>query len=384
MATLLTINDTPDDINPVYREVKWRVTSTDLSIKAVRADLYINNVFSTTINGVQVLGTTDQFTFDVRKIMQSDLVSELRTNITLFKITDAIISAKTIHLRLFEIVETGGVFTTTWASNGTGTNFLQTPDVDVTNTAIQHQEDFQTFRKDTSDKVLLTTKPDNVSIPRGIPFQLGFISSESSLFAIIDELDANLNNISTTSTLPLSDTSSGKGIIEIPSASFSNPNTAFIDIHIEKTAIGDKSITHRFKIVDNCTNFTIFFQNHLGGFDHFDFSANQVKNITTQNQRFTKPLPSGFAVEDAGTLTIESRTKTKIKLFSGSISSVELDFLQEIVKNHTVIYKWDSPANFLRFVLVSHSTKVEDKDGFINSMTITIEPSNEHIVQKGD
>ena len=71
MATLLTIDSTPDAINAAYREVKFSLTSTDANIKAVRGDLYINGTYTTTIDGVQILGTTDQFTFDIRKIMQS-------------------------------------------------------------------------------------------------------------------------------------------------------------------------------------------------------------------------------------------------------------------------------------------------------------------------
>ena len=97
-----------------------------------------------------------------------------------------------------------------------------------------------------------------------------------------------------------------------------------------------------------------------------------------------KPLPTTFTSIDSGVTTISSKTKTKIEVQTASLSANELLFLQELIKNHTVVYKWDSAGVFLSYVVTSHSTKVEDNDGLINSIGITLQPSNEHIVQNGN
>ena len=177
MATLLTIDTNPLAVNTAYRAVKFELTSTDAAIRAVRGDLYINGTYLTTLDGVQLLGETDQFSFDIRKVMQSVLQNELRTNITSFAVTDAVTSAKTIKMRFFEIVETSGVFTSTWLADGAGTNYLESSDYDVVNMAQQHQEVLADWTVDNTSKKLLTLRSDNNRIPRGVPFQIGFLSS---------------------------------------------------------------------------------------------------------------------------------------------------------------------------------------------------------------
>lgn len=383
MATTMTINTSPLAINPAYREIKWKVTSSDANIKAIRADLWINGSYTTTVDGVQILGTSDQFNFDVRKIMQSHLVSELRTNITTFQVTDATTSAATIKMRFFEIIETDGVFTTDWAKDGQGAGYEESADFDVVNMVTQHQETLADWTVDDATKQLLTLRTNNTRIPRGVPFQVGFVSGDSDLKANLIERDINLTQISDTTTSVLGSLSYSKGVIEIPASAFSNTNTAFIDVKLEN-ATADRSILYRYKVVDNYDKFTLFIQNHLGGFDHFDFGTKVIESISTKNQSFKKPLPSGFSSEDAGTVVISSKVKTKIKVQTGALSDAELTLMSEFIRNHSVVYKWDSAGVFLRYTITSHSRKVVDTEKHINSISLTLAPSNEHLVQKGD
>lgn len=384
MATLLTINTTPDAVNAAYREIKWSATSTDANIKAVICDVYINGAYSSTINGVRILGTTDQFTFDIRKIMQSVLVSELRTDITSFAVSSADLSSKNVKIRLFEVVESGGVFTSTWAANGAGTNYLESSTYAVSNTATQHLEDFTDWTAESVKKKLLTMSLNNKRIPRGVPFQIGFIGTGASYSADYETFDVDNNSLGTTvSGLPVALTSK-KGIIEIPASAFASSNVAYIEVLLRNTGGSVMSEKYRFKITDDCNLFPLFFQNHLGDFDHFNFGAKKVVNINTTNQRMSKPLPSGFSSEDAGTTIVSSRVSEKIEVYCASLSANELVFLQELIKNHSVVYKWEESGVFLSYVITSHSTKVEDNDGLINTIKITLQPSNQHIVQNGD
>lgn len=373
MATLLTIDTTPLAINPAYRSIPFKVTSTDADIKAVRADLYVNGVYTTTINGTQALGTTDEFNFDVSKIMQSVLVSELRTNITSFAVTDAVASAKTIKLRFYEIIESGGVFTSTWAANGSGTNFLQSDNYDVVNMATQHLETLAEWTVDDNTKKLLTTRNDNNRIPRGVPFQVGYLSNEN-LKCFLIRRDKDLATLSSTETALSGILTSSKAIIEIPASLYSSDDVAYIDIYLLTSGDATRSITYRYKIVDNPCKFPMFWQNHLGDFDHFDFGNKQKIEVSTRNQRIKNPT----------LITIESTTKTKEVVETAALSAGELTFLAEVIKNHTIIYKWESAGVFLRYDLQSHSKKIADNDKLINTLQLTLRPSNEHIVQKGE
>lgn len=390
MATMLTIDSTPSAINAVYDDVngiKFSLTSADPNIVAVRGDLYVNGSYTTTIDGVQVLGTIDEFAFDVRKIMQSVLVSELRTNITTLAVTDATTSAAEIKMRFFEVVLTGGVYTHTWDEDGAGTNYLESSNYDVVNMARQPDEVLDDYVADASNKSLLTLRTDGCKIPRGVPFQLGFVSDLDGFAVYINALDLNLNSVSSSNSGSGVNVSYSKGVIEIPSSSFSSSNIKYLEVQL-KTDDGFSqavvSKTYRFKVVDYCDLFTIFIQNHLGDFEHYDFGAKVVKNITTKNQSIKKPLTSSYSSEDAGEIVTTSTTTERIKVQTGALSQVDLTYLQEFIKNHSVVYRWVSAGNFKRYVVKSHSTKVEDNDGVINSMSLTLEPSNNHIVQNGD
>jgi len=383
----ITINTSPSAINPVYRAINWNATSNAATIKAMRADVYINGVYSTTIDGVQELGSTDTFDFDIRKILQSQLISELRTNITTFKVSNALTSACSVKIRLYEILLTGGVFTTTWAENGAGTGYVESGTVNAVNMATQHQETLTDWTVDSSAKKLLTTSLDNNRIERTVPFQIGFLSSETSGFqSVITKRDRFLNSlgiVTTSVTIPAGLTY-GKGIIEIPTSVYSASNVAYIDVQLQNLTPVIRSITYRYKVVDYCNPYTLFWQNHLGGFDHFDFSANVNKKISTRNKSIKKPLLSNFNPEDAGTIIVESSTRTKIKIQTSELSQNELTMLQELIKNHTVVYKWESAGVFIKYKISTHSRKVEDNDDLINTLSVTLEPSNEHISQKGD
>lgn len=383
MANNMTIDDTPSSISAAYRPIVFNVSSGAANIRGIRGDLYVGGFYLTTIDGVQHLGSSEEFSFDIRKIMQSVLTSELRTNITTFQVTDATDSAKTIKMRFFEILESSGVFTTDWDEDGAGTNYLESSDYNVVNMATQHQEDITDWTDDTTSKKLLTLRSDNNRITRGVPFQVGFLSNTTNFRATLETLDENLNVITTNISISLANLTSGKGIIEIPASLFSGSNVAFFDLSLR--FLGSIfGITYRYKVVDVCNKFTIFFQNHLGGFDHFEFGNKVVKTIKTNSQKMKKPLTSGFSSEDAGIITINTNTNTNISVQTSALSASELTFIQELVKNHTVVYKWDSAGNFLRYTVESHSVKLEDNDELINTIGLVLRPSNEHISQKGD
>lgn len=370
----ITIHTTPSAINAAYSAINWNVSSNDANIKAIRADLYINGAYSTTIDAVQQLGSTSIFNIDVRKIMQSALASELRSNITTFQVSDCTTSAATIKLRLYEIILSGGVYTTTWAANGAGTGYLETSTVDVVNISIQDDELLSSYTVESSAKKLLTKRVGSERIPRGVPFQVGFLST-IEVAANYDTYDANLNLISNAVSSGLT-TSHSKGIIEVPSSAFSGSNVAYIDITLLRNS--DRAIWSdviRFKVVDYCNLFPVFFQNHLGDFDHFNFGAKKITNINTRNQGLKR---------ESGNIIVNSNVNERTQVFTDALSDKELTFLTELIRNHSVTHYWKGANNFKRLKITSHSTKTTDTDNLINTLALTYEPSKEWIVQKGD
>ena len=379
----ITINSTPDAMNAAYSPINWNVTSNDANIKAIRADVYINGNYSTTLNAVQQLGTTDTFDLDIQKIMQSQLVSELRYNITSLAITSAIISACSVKVRFYEVVLSGGVYTTTWAEDGAGTGYEESSTYNVTNTAIQENEDLTDYTVSSSSKKFLTMRTSNCRIPRGVPFQIGFLSAINLSF-IIKRLDEDLN-VLTSAQSGFNTATYGKGIIEIPESYFSSASYSYLDIYLIDAGDAIRSETIRYKIEDACMLYPVFIQNHLGDFDHFNFGGHKIKNINTKNQSIKKPLPAPpFKSYYAGNIIVQSNVNERLKVETESLSAVELTFLEEFIKNHSVTYYWEAANTFRRRKISSHSTKTVDNDSLINTLSLTFEPSNSHKVQKGD
>ena len=92
---------------------------------------------------------------------------------------------------------------------------------------------------------------------------------------------------------------SKKGIIEIDTSAYVDPLVKYIEITLMNGSSVTRSAIYRFKIEDACDTFTLFFQNHLGDFDHFDFGSKVVKKVSTTNQRMEKPLPTTFTSIDS-------------------------------------------------------------------------------------
>jgi len=379
----ITINTTPLAINPAYSAINWNVTSNDVTIKAIRADIYINGSYSTTVDAVQQLGSTSIFNVDVRKIMQSQLVSELRTNITTFQITNAVTSACSVKIRLYEILLTAGVYTTTWAAGGLGTGYVESSTYNVVNMSKQPYETLTDWTVDSSAKKLLTLRTRDSRIPRGVPFQIGFLSASTNLYCNIEGFDKNGASDGGHTSTALASATYGKAIIEIPASIFATSTIKYMTV-VLKNGSGALSETYRFKIEDYVTKYPVFIQNHLGDFDHFNFGAKIEKNVNTSNQRITKPLSATPNTYDAGTIIVQSNVNERLKVTTAALSAVELTFLQEFIKNHSVSYYWSAANAFYRKHIVSHSTKVEDSEELINTLSLTFEPSNDHIAQKGD
>ena len=384
MAHSMTINSTPDAINAAYSPIVFNVDSSDGTIVAIRGDVYINGTYATTIDGVQEIGTTNTFNFDVQKIMQDHLTSELRTNITALGLTSATSAACSVKMRFFEILLTGGVHTHTWAADGAGTNYLQSSTYNVVNIALQELESLSDYTVDDPTKQLLTLRTDNCRIPRGVPFQIGVLSSDTNLEVNVLEKNAAGVTLNSYTSGILASLTYGMAIAEIPASCFADPSATHIHIKIVKHLTADRSITYIYKIDDYCDSFPIFFQNHLGGFDHFDFGGNKTENVTTQNQYIKKTLGSIHNNEDRGLSVVSSTPITKINLETGSLSSVEVEFLKEIIRNHSVVYKWNSSGVFLGYVVKSHSTKIDDNVRFLDTLSLTLEPSIDKKVQRGD
>jgi len=372
--------------NPVFSQM----SSNDANIVGIRADIFVDGTYKTTIDGTNVLNDADDFTFDHRKIAQSILQHEIRTNITTFQLTDAPVSGAVFQLKFYEIINTAGVFTTNWVEDGAGSPDFTGNTHSIINFALQHLEDFDDWTVDGVNKKLLTARTGGVStgsqsVVRGVPFQMGVTSFGVNNRARLRTLDSSFVQLTNVVTATVVLLTNSKGIIEIPSANFSSASAKYLEITLENSSSVQKSQVYTFPIVDDCPDtIVLFWQNHYGGMDHFSFPAQRKVNVNTTDKRVKRPLNLAFNSEDSGEYTLSSQVNETLQVFSNRLSSSELTMLSELIRNHTVVYRWRSAGVFERVNVRSKSRKVEDNGTIINQIQVTISPSNQHTVQMGE
>jgi len=370
----ITIDTTPATINSAYSAVEWKATSNAPTIVGMRADVVINGTYTTTIEGIQVLGSSSQFSFDIQKIMQDYLTHDL-FNVTVTAINQAATSSANVLIKLYEItLDSSGVYITQWISGGGGTPDATSGSISVNNSVIYNDESISNYTIDDATKQLLTNHNNLSKIPRGVSFQVDFLTNDVNIYASIQTKDKIGNILTTITTTKISSFTNNKASINIKGADISNDNIDTLNIHLIKDLVGSRSITYTYKVVDICHDFVLFWQNHLGGFDHFNFDSKLKTNINTSNQIIRKT---------SGHINLQEKVNEKIKIYAGNLSNADLNKLQDLIINHTLVYRLNG-SSFEKYIVVSHSKKIIDNDFFIGSLSLTLEPQFDKIVQKGE
>lgn len=380
----ITVTSNPDDIVPAYRPILFKAESDDANIAGMFADVYVDGVYESTLEASPNLDTSNEFTFDAQSIMQAVLDIDLSDSISGNDIRQATNSHKTCQLKLFEIIDSGDTFTTTWDEDGAGTGSTSTGTSQVMQVSIQHTETFSDF----IDNKFLTNTPRR-KILSDQPFQLDAIVDNPSNFPIhgvVKEFDSNGSVLNTDRQILSGDDQEVKVIVEVDPNTF-NASTSYIEVKIQSeptpSNFSDLTETLTFDLHDKCTDTVILtWQNALGGFDYYFFSARKAKKLTGEASLYEVSLTEGFAVTDRGFKVASVKSDEEIEITTEAISRDTVKWIGEIVQNPNHVYMIDG-SNYVPMLITSGSIEVEDTEDGKYEATISISPANKHIAQIG-
>lgn len=378
----LTITEAATIMQSPYRPVFLDVSSDDVNIVSVIADIYVNGVLKTTLDKAPKLGSTNEFRMEVSDVLKKNLTSELRTNITTNSFTSATVSACEWYVRLFEVTEVGGVRTTGWDENGAGIGYLQSATVTSFNGVNQHNQILSDYQLGLSSSKLLTNRPSRTKILNSIPFQLGGLVSSSDVRAYFQYYNNGSTNGAYQSGViePTYD----KIIIEVYPDDFTS-NTDRLDLHVEYYDFPtqkDISETLRFDIVESCGDETvIFWQNHWGAFDYYFFSGNRKQSTKNKKQTSIDRLDLDYNSYDRGVRVLTNKNTRTFKVYTQTEKPSVVEWLAEIGESVDV-YIYEN-SEFIPIVVKSVESEIENTENIKTQISVTYELANKRISQLG-
>ncbi|MEK0324449.1 MAG: hypothetical protein QQN63_01990 [Nitrosopumilus sp.] len=381
----ITINSTPATFNAAYRNVSWQVDSDDVTIVRIIADVYVNDVYETTIEKDPELGTTDQFKFDISRVTQDLLTRDLETTVSGNTTHDSTDSSKQFKCRFFEVLDSGSGFTTTWAEDGAGTGFEEAVNVLVVNSTLQHteQQNMDLFSVDTSAKRFLSNRPTSgTELIKGDPFFLDFLTIRTVHLNRV-ETDAVGGATITLDTFSFNPTKN-KGQILVDSDIFLD-STVSVSLRLLEDTGGNPPISQSIdvKVIQNCLEdtFTLYWQNPLGGIDSQPFRSRKIEGLSSEIVTHRKILADSFNVEDRGENVLEHRSDDIVKAWTEINNKATMRWLREIGLTGRNAFIYDN--GFVPVIITDFSEQVVDTDNFKGQFDIEFRFSNAHIAQRG-
>ncbi len=388
----ITVTSSPDAIAAAYRPMIWIATSDDANIARMFADIFIGGVYKVTLERSPDIGTSNQFTFDAATIMQ-DFVErdtdgkidiDMSTSITALGVAPSRETSLPIQITLHEVLDTtAGTFTTTWAENNGGIGGTTPALVTSPNVTLQHTEtqNLNAFTVDNSTKLFLTNKPRaDFEIRRGDMIQLDFLTTETEVKAFLQQFDADGNFIlDETSPLSTSFVRRKARLEYLATGIHSTAKT--IKLRILKS--DDTTISEQItlKVIDDCDQSLMYFQNPLGGIDWVYFKGERAKSVRAKHRTYRTPIEDGFAITDRGETEIDPQKKIVYELFSGTYSEAFLDFLTEIFASPNVF--WHDGTNFVPVLTDRrNSKKITNTEEVITDIKYSFRLSNQPLVQR--
>lgn len=359
----ITITSTPNTINAVYGVgLKWTATSNASGIARMIADVYVAGVYQTTIAKDPDLGTTTQFTFDVASRLRTFLSGDFQSSYSGLQVIASTNSSKQVHLRLFEVTEIAGVFTTTWAEDGAGTGYTSTSAVSAVLSALNPTQTFSNYTQANTSKKFLTYLPDYAPILRTADFQIDFVN-DGDLGAIIGEYDANQSPIiSTNIAVPI--LTNRKGIVKIDMSSLQT-NTAYITVQLRTGEGLLRSVEKWYKLVDDCDTDTkvLYWRNSLGGYEHFHFGSRVSSKNQSKYETYEKYLSDGYSLTDRGEELLIVESEEYYECISKPIGRDMFIALSQLVKNPFDAYVYEN-GSYRSIVIDVENTTKENFDNF--------------------
>ena len=397
----ITIDSAPSNqFHLAYRPVVWTVSSNDANIVRCIADIYIEGVYSVTLEKSPDIGTTDTFTFDFQSVLQDNLASHV-PNFTDNSQTLVVLDSVINYLPVFyEVLDNGTTYDTSWAENGAGSSGTSasgfyTPNlIQAINGTLRHEEtqDLTVFEDNGTYGTLSrgfkpTTTYDGAScnvvkstrIGDFIPIN-GYRYSAITMRGKLIQYDSSDTGISTTYAGSI--TSSYVGWLYYIDTSILASNCAKILARIETTGASATTSYVHYKIVSDCDDYvSLYWQNSLGGIDYYLFRDGQVRAVEGNTTTFVKPLTTSYNVYDFGETVLNKSGRWSINANSEVLSRTDADWLSEL-STHAVRAWVYVDSKFIPVII--SDVKMETINTFDGTYRINIELlySNKTIAQR--
>jgi hypothetical protein len=369
-----------------YRPAFVDVSSDTATIVRVIADVYDKTTLVTTIEKEPTLGTTDQFRLDYSEISKKYLSAEYHDSSVFLETHDCSASASYTDLIIYEVTESGGVLSTTWAEYGAGTGSpLNITNQYLFNGVNQHLQDLTTRYATGTTKKFLTNRPQNSKVTRTQLYHCGILPQAESYDGgiFIEEFDAvngTGNSLNTGNSTIIVGTYWKLGFT-IDTTQL-NASTKSVTYRIENGAAQQITEFFTINIVEECDNaVNLFWQNHWGATDQYTFQGNQTQKTKNKVKQIHNRLNLDFDSTDRGTRDIRRTNSREYEIFTRTEKPEVITWLAEIGESVDVSIIMDGarvPIN-VRGV----SSNIENNEDGIYQIAIKYTLANERILQLG-
>jgi hypothetical protein len=337
----LTLNSSPDG-NQFNDVVYYKVTSNTGTILKVICDVYLEGVYVLTLEKYPILGTTNEFEFNLSSVILGEFTTEnignYLTNYPNGTLGKATTSSKINICKFYEVTTAGA---TAWLPAGAGT-----ADLTTTNKRLHHGQKFTEKENITDFKTgiygAFSRRPKTVAQRYNPDAPLCFSAYSSTLAnttARFREYDVAGNIIATTN-VTVSDQNqkfhftTGKTLLG---------NTSFVSITLEASTLQSAEIFY--KPVKVCTDHvTLYWQNSVGGFDFYllDGSVEFLNENKRDYYKIAKsPRPSVTWDNNFELLSYNNQNNRYIEATSRIVGREEAKLFADIPTGNGKAWIWD-------------------------------------------
>jgi hypothetical protein len=394
----ITINSAPDLTTAGYRPVLFNVSSGTSGIVRIIADIYINGTSASDIKASidkdPNYGTTYVFDFDFQSVCQDYLSADLEDiDYQAREIVNTTNSVAKIQIKFYEVIESGGVLTTAWKEDGSGTPETVSSFYYVMNTTLQHGGyiNLDNYINDNSSKLFLTDSPFKQTVKTTETIQLSFLTSSANYGGQITQYDSSGSSVQATGFGGYAHTN--YSAILLYDCSLTHADAAYFDVWLELVGSIQNSEKKRYYIDRVCNENALRLKwvNPLGGIDSHTFNARRIEKTSfkTQTYQSVKGVEEGYALRDRGdtVLTVDGRESKTI--YSEAIDKEHLEWLSQIGLSNNVwidngVSTSTADMNMFVPVIVKGSTvKTLDSTRKVFQIKLDLVVANPLITMKG-
>ena len=347
-----------------YSPVLFQLNSNNADIVHLIIETHISydtGATSSRISATSVqpnLGTTNEFTFDISDVLNSNLNFILKTlgGSTVTKTDDSF----TYRIRAYEVTQnpTTGLLETTYdPADENNSNWQYSSGIQAAFNWSESHFDLNSFNLNdyflvSDDRLFLTegTNPKTIELNQNEFLGMGMVgfTTGGSLNYKIEVLTYNSNNaLLNTDLIDVAQWNSFtmypyiNPYLDVPvgtqnliNAGISLTNVAYYTIRLINDD-GNKSELRRYNIVEGCpTDLRVHFVNKFGKQDSITLKGNQIEGYTNKSTRYQKALSSTYSSSDYGSAIVRNTKVKNFTAYSKSIGRDTLAFAQSMLTNN--------------------------------------------------